>query len=436
MYKSSTAKKFMLSAPIILNDASKAILAELEHGNDHLFITGKAGTGKSTLLNTFRKTTKKKIVVLAPTGVAAINVKGQTIHSFFRIPPKLVRSEDITTMKGLGRTMKQLEIVIIDEISMVRADLFDHMDYVLRYYRKSTEPFGGVRLILFGDLYQLPPVVATDAEKFYFKEVYPNAYFFAAKVFQNNFQLFLIELTQVYRQTDHQFIQLLDRIRRNDIEEDDLDMLNKQLFDGSNEDGIVTLCTTNAIADSINQQKLASISSPQVSFQANLTGQFSSHILPADSVLNLKEGAQIMFLRNDTDLQYANGTLGIVRSLTTDKITVDTLDGKYKGIEVTKATWEMIRYQAGNDGYIKEEIIGSYKQYPIKLAWAVTIHKSQGATFDKVILDLGRGSFEFGQTYVALSRCRTLEGIQLKKKIKANDIMVDQKVIEFYDSIR
>jgi ATP-dependent DNA helicase PIF1 len=426
----------MLSPPIVLNEASKAILYELEHGSDHLFVTGKAGTGKSTLLNTFRKTTKKNIVVLAPTGVAAINVKGQTIHSFFRIPPKLVQSEEITIMKGMGKIMKQLDIVIIDEISMVRADLFDHIDYVLRYYRKSTEAFGGVRMILFGDLYQLPPVVASDAEKFYFREVYPHPYFFAAKVFQQSFQLYLIELTQVYRQTDPLFVQLLDRIRRNDIEEDDLDILNKHIFSGSTGDGIITLCTTNAIADSINQQKLSALSTPMVSFQANLTGQFSSHIPPADPLLNLKEGAQIMFLRNDTEQQYANGTLGVIKSLTTEKIVVDTLDGLHKSIEVSKVAWDMIRYQAGTDGSIKEEIVGSFKQYPIKLAWAVTIHKSQGATFDRVVLDLGRGSFEFGQTYVALSRCRTLEGIQLKKPIKPTDIMVDQRVIDFYDSIR
>lgn len=426
-----------MEAPLLLTQEFKDILSEMEDGKDHLFITGKAGTGKSTLLNLFRKTTEKNVVVVAPTGVAALHVKGQTIHSFFRIPPKLTKSEDISIKKGMSKIMNAMEILIIDEISMVRADLFDHIDYTLRLYRKSTAPFGGVKLLLFGDLYQLPPVVASQAEKYYFSKLYESPYFFSAQVFQRGFQLFMIELNRVFRQSDIHFIKILDKIRRNEIEEEEYATLNERLDPNfKNEEGFITLTTTNAIADNINRTKLDDINEPAVNFQATLTGQFNDRNPPADTLLSLKAGAQVMFLRNDPENRYVNGTIGKVKEVEKDKIVIETQEAGNQLINLKRADWEMIRYKASTDGKIEEEVIGSFKQFPVKLAWAVTIHKSQGKTFDHVILDLGRGAFEFGQTYVALSRCRSLGGIVLKKPISARDIMVDEKVIAFYDSIR
>lgn len=426
-----------MESPLVLTQEFKDILSEMEDGKDHLFITGKAGTGKSTLLNLFRKTTKKNIVVVAPTGVAALHVKGQTIHSFFRIPPKLTKSEDIQVKKGLSKIMKAMEILIIDEISMVRADLFDHIDYTLRLYRKSMEPFGGVKLLLFGDLYQLPPVVASQAEKYYFSQVYQSPYFFSAQVFQRGFQLFMIELNRVFRQSDLHFIKILDKIRRNEVEEEDYATLNARLApDFTNKKGFITLTTTNAIADNINRARLDEIDEPAINFQATLTGQFNDRTPPADTILTLKVGAQVMFLRNDTESKYVNGTIGKVNKVDKDTVVIETQEGGSQLINLKRTDWEMIRYKASADGKIEEEVIGSFKQFPLKLAWAVTIHKSQGKTFDHVILDLGRGAFEFGQSYVALSRCRSLDGIVLKKPITPRDIMVDDKVIAFYDSIR
>jgi len=432
-----TQNQIILESPLVLTQEFKDILSEMEQGNDHLFITGKAGTGKSTLLSLFRKTSGKNIVVVAPTGVAALQVKGQTIHSFFRIPPKLTKSEDISIKKGFSKIMNSLEVLIIDEISMVRADLFDHIDYTLRLYRKSMKPFGGVKLLLFGDLYQLPPVVASDAERYYFSKVYPSPYFFSAKVFQQGFQLFMIELNRVFRQSDVHFIRILDKIRRNEVEEEDFQTLNERLdANFANKKGFITLTTTNAIAENINRARLDEIDEPAVSFQATLTGQFNDRIPPADTLLTLKVGAQVMFLRNDPEYKYVNGTIGKVTKLEKDTVVIEKQEGEPEPITVTRADWEMIRYKASQDGKIEEEIIGSFKQFPVKLAWAVTIHKSQGKTFDHVILDLGRGAFEYGQSYVALSRCRSLEGIVLKKPITPRDIMVDEKVIAFYDSIR
>jgi len=427
-----------MDTPIVLTSEFKTILDEMNHNHQHLFITGKAGTGKSTLLKIFRKTTTKNVVVLAPTGVAALHVKGQTIHSFFRIPPKLIRSEDIPVKKGLSKLMRQIDILVIDEISMVRADLFDHIDYILRFYRKSTEPFGGVKLLLFGDLYQLPPVVSSETEKQYFKTFYEGPYFFNAHVFAQGFQLYLIELTKVFRQKDKFFIDILDRIRQNECEEEDFQIINQRYSSNPDaEEGTITLTTTNNIAEQMNLMKLNALPEVSKAFQASLTGIFSSSSPPADQLLILKPNAQVMFLRNDPEGKYVNGTLGIIESLSDEIVTVKTLDQQSEEIiQIKRADWEIIRYTAKNDGKIEEEVIGSFKQFPLKLAWAVTIHKSQGKTFDKVILDMGRGAFEYGQAYVALSRCKSLDGIALKKVFLPKDIMVDQRIVDFYAQLR
>lgn len=424
-----------MDAPIQMTQEFSAVLDELENGDTHLFITGKAGTGKSTLLSTFRKMTQQNVVVLAPTGVAALNVKGQTIHSFFRIPPKLTKSEDIRVKKGMSKLLKAVDIIVIDEISMVRADLFDHIDYLLRFYRKNNDLFGGVRLLLFGDLYQLPPVVASNIEQAYFSSIYESPYFFSSHVFNRGFQLFLIELNHVFRQKDISFINLLDRIRLNAFDEDDLNEINKRYLPSEKSDHAITLTSTNFTADKINLTQLEKINQPVKTYQATQIGKIQPQNMQADIVLELKKDAQVMLIRNDTEGKYVNGTLAKIMELNDQSILVKKLEDKEE-IKVTRCEWEVIKYDTDASGQIKEEVIGSLKQYPVKLAWAVTIHKSQGKTFDKVIIDLGRGAFEHGQTYVALSRCKTLEGIVLSHKLRPNDIIIDEKILEFYNTIR
>lgn len=424
-----------MEGPLQITPEFSAILDELENGDDHLFITGKAGTGKSTLLSTFRNMSQKNIVVLAPTGVAALNVKGQTIHSFFRIPPKLIRSEDLKTKRGMAKLLKSVDIIIIDEISMVRADLFDHMDYLLRFYRKSEIPFGGVRLLMFGDLYQLPPVVADKFEQQYFFSIYESPHFFSAKVFEKGFQMYLIELKHVFRQKDEAFINLLDRIRLKTFDENDLKALNDRHSDVVQWDDAITLTSTNYTADQINTSKLRGISAPSKVYTAEQKGKIQPQNMQAEVNLELKVGAQVMLIRNDTDGRYVNGSLAKVTELNEKDIKVRLIQ-ESEDIKIKKSEWEVIKYKAEQDGSIKEEVVGSLKQFPIRLAWAVTIHKSQGKTFDKVIIDLGRGAFEHGQAYVALSRCKTLKGIALKRTIKPSDIIIDEKIMDFYNAIK
>lgn len=436
MLRLSYLSYFLLIAkPLQLTPAFRSIPDELENSSDSFFITGRAGTGKSTLLELFIKTTKRNVVVLAPTGIAALNVKGQTIHSFFNLPPKLVQPSELHFMKYKTKLMKAIEIIIIDEISMVRADILDHIDYLMRRYKNSPLPFGGARLVAFGDLFQLPPVVSTPVERQYFSEVYETPYFFSALVFKQA-GLKMIELRDIFRQTDQSFINLLEVIRYNQLEYEDLEFLNTRCVPLTEEDDtFITLSSTNAIADTMNQKKLAEIAYPAITFKAELSGQFAPHYNPVDPLITLKQGAQVMFVRNDPDQRYVNGTIGIISKLTESvvEVEVETPTGKTI-VQADKATWDMIQYKPDpkNPDKISSESIGSYTQIPLKLAWAVTIHKSQGKTFDKVMIDLGRGAFEFGQTYVALSRCKTLEGIILKRPVSHRDIMVDERVVEFY----
>jgi ATP-dependent DNA helicase PIF1 len=428
--------RFHLKAPIKLTHPFKQTLLEMENGFSSLFITGNAGTGKSTLLEYFRRTTQKKVVVLAPTGVAALHVRGQTVHSFFGIPPRLVRSEELQIQHYRSKLFRSLDIIVVDEASMLRADLLDHMNYMLKKYRKRNEPFGGVKLILVGDLYQLPPVVAQE-EKPYFNNIYETPYFFSAKCFNEVHSFHIIELKEIFRQSDPVFIDLLRKIRFNEMDQESLNELNARVNmtyePGSDE---ITLTATNASADTINTSQLNKLKGQTQIFPGKLEGAFNKSIFPADQLLHVKEGAQVMLLRNDPEWLYANGTLGIVTSCEEDylEINIKNNEGEEILVEVERETWEMIRYiySPENNGELKYETIGSYTQFPIKLAWAITIHKSQGKTFDKVMIDLGRGAFEFGQTYVALSRSRTLEGITLKQKLKASDIQSDDRILDFF----
>lgn len=428
--------------PLQLNDDFTYALDALEKTGQNLFITGKAGTGKSTLLQLFRNTTKKKVAILAPTGVAALNVQGQTIHSFFGFPPRIITPSEAArrvTRKDLLRLYKNLEVLIIDEISMVRADMLDGMDKFLRINRENYLPFGGVQVVFFGDLFQLPPVVTRDpVEASYFTDFYESPYFFSAKIFQEpDFQLDMLELRKVYRQESRHFLRLLEAVRVNEIDYDDLEDLNERHQPDFNEmDGYITLCARNATADRINQRELAQLKSPEFEFLATVKGQFDPGLYPTEAALRLKEGAQVMFVRNDQEeRRFVNGTIGKIIQLNQHTILVETEEygGKKRNIEVPKIEWEIIRYRASATGTIETEVAGSFTQYPLKLAWAITIHKSQGKTFDKLLIDLGGGAFEHGQLYVALSRCRTLEGIVLRHPIRSQDIITDERVVAFYE---
>lgn len=425
-----------LSIPLTLSEEFNYTLNLLERTKTSAFITGRAGTGKSTLLGLFRNTTKKKTVVLAPTGIAALNVKGQTIHSFFGFPPKMIDKSDIRKRKN-ARSYQKVEVIIIDEISMVRADMLDNIDYFLRVNRDVDEPFGGVQMIFFGDLFQLPPVVASQVERQYFRERYESAYFFSSDVITNGYEYEIIELNQVFRQSEMFFIKLLDRIRTRSFDQDDLDVLNERVAIETDEDSYhITLCSRNNIANQINQDRMRKLEGDERSYMAKVEGQFNPRLFPTDPVLNIKVGSQVMFIKNDPQKRFVNGTIGKVLSVQTDQVFVVVRENdEVKTIEIEAMEWEIMKYDLSGTE-IKTKVAGSYTQIPLKLAWAITIHKSQGKTFENVIIDLGGGAFEYGQAYVALSRCKTLGGIILKNPLRPQDVIVDDHIIEFYDTKR
>ncbi len=430
-----------MKEPLLLDQTFRDILDQLENQSEHFFVTGKAGTGKSTLLQLFRKTTSKKVVVLSPTGISALNVNGQTIHSFFQFPPKLMHPGEIFINKRLSRLMTSLDAIIIDEVSMVRADVMDAIDFSLRLHRKSVDAFGGVQMIFFGDLFQLPPVVSSQEEREYFRTVYESQYFFNAHVFKGKAPLQMIELTQVFRQSERHFIRLLDSIRTMTFEYEELEELNERYVpDAEIEEPYLTLCSTNASANQINKEKLALLNTPSFFYHGEVKGNFNPNVFPTDYKLELRLEGQVMMIRNDTEKRFVNGSLGKIIALDEEKITVRlTSDsGTTEEFVLPKMTWEVTKYtiDTSSANPIKSEVIGSFTQYPVKLAWAVTIHKSQGKTYDRVAIDLGRGAFEHGQTYVALSRCRTLNGVFLLKPLTPRDIMVDERVVEFYGTMR
>ena len=422
--------------PLELSGEFVQILDCIEKEGQNLFVTGRAGTGKSTLLQLLRNSTRKNSVVLAYTGVAALHVQGQTIHSFFGFPPRFFPKSEIRKRKD-RKIFQKLELLIIDEISMVRADVLDHIDYFLRLNRNSPLPFGGVQVVFFGDLFQLPPVIASDEEAFLFNAVYPTPYFFAAQVFQHGFALETIELTKVYRQDNKHFLRLLDNLRLNRADADDLEALNTRFIPKFEPSGLfITITARNATADAINQKELARLPGKEIPLTAKVSGTFNPALYPTEALLRLKPDAQVMLLKNDPERHYANGTIGRVLDFTDETLTIAIEEGgQSRQVKVGRASWEMLRYSmdANDPEKITAETIGVFEQFPVKLAWAVTIHKAQGKTFDHVIIDLGRGAFEHGQTYVALSRCRTLEGIVLRQPIRQMDILTDERVVDFYE---
>ncbi|MGH1437291.1 MAG: ATP-dependent DNA helicase [Lewinella sp.] len=422
---------------LILNRDFVYALERMEKSNDLLFVTGRAGTGKSTLLQLFRQTTNKKIVVLAPTGVAALNVKGQTIHSFFGFPPRLIDPRRDIKKRRYRQLYQKLDTIVIDEISMVRADMLDNIDYFLRLHRDDPRPFGGVQMVFFGDLFQLPPVVASEVEKQLFRTTYESPYFFSAKVIQPPVSMEMIELNTVYRQENRHFLRLLEGIRLNRLDYDDLEDLNaRHLPEEPNPEFAITLSARNARVDAINKEGLEAIPFPAKTFLAKVNGNFPDRLFPTDALLHLKLNAQVMFLRNDPDKKYVNGTIGKVIKMEEDTITILVEeDNKSEEVKVERHEWEILRYKLDEQkpNEIGTESLGSFKQFPLRLAWSVTIHKAQGKTFDKVIIDLGRGAFEHGQTYVALSRCRTLDGVILRQALRPQDVITDERIVTFYE---
>ncbi len=419
---------------IDINHQFKAALDLLEEGKEHVFITGRAGTGKSTLLSWFQEQTKRLLVVLAPTGVAALNVGGETIHSFFRFPPSITVAE---AEKRAAKTKdaalyKSIKTIIIDEISMVRADLLDCVDVFLRRVLKKKKPFGGIQMVFIGDLYQLPPVLTTG-DREHFSAVYETPYFFSARVMASkDFKPHFIELEKVYRQKDSGFIELLNAIRNNAVTDGQLAELNRRVIaDGIEVDqDCICLTTTNDAADRINLRKLSLLRGKLFSYPAQVDGDFERKLAPADPELKLKAGAQVMFLNNNPEGLWVNGTLGVVKDITKEAVRVQTQDGHR--VSVTPYKWTLYRYVFDQKTrQLSQESMGSFIQYPLNLAWAVTIHKSQGKTFDRVIIDLGRGTFAHGQAYVALSRCRTLGGLALTTPLAKKHIIMDYRVVHF-----
>ncbi|MBD0260121.1 MAG: AAA family ATPase [Cytophagales bacterium] len=441
----------------VLTGEFKEILRILNSTPHSIFISGKAGTGKSYLLQYFTERTAKQFVVLAPTGIAALNVKGQTIHSFFRFPGGIIHADALQPDPARRDLFQNLEMVIIDEVSMVRADLMDGIDQALRTNRNRKEiPFGGVQMVFIGDLYQLPPVVAGNELSQFIQTHYGGEYFFNAPVFRAGFQYIRKELTHVFRQQDDAFRLTLGRIRENKAGTRDFALLNSRYVGhaGGPVADAVYLTTTNSNVRKINQTNLAQLSTPECVYRAAFTGkieaeydrlyarllaqeitqaQFEEQLdgkLPADVHLKLKLGAQVMFIKNDPLKRWVNGTVGKLVKLDEDAIRV-RVDGKTYPVE--REQWSEITYEYDpKTKSIKEQTKGTFRQFPLKLAWAMTIHKSQGKTFDRAVIDMGSGAFAHGQTYVALSRCRTLEGIRLNRQIGPADIIVDQRVAEYY----
>jgi hypothetical protein len=422
--------------------------------NQSVFLTGKAGTGKTTFLKQLIDSTHKQAVIVAPTGIAALNAGGVTIHSFFQLPfggfipdfinemyiSNQVKLESKTTLmrhfrhnKKRQQLMRALELLIIDEVSMLRADVLDAIDWVLRNVRKINEPFGGIQVLFIGDLHQLPPVIKQE-EWTQLSKYYTGIHFFNALVLQEQAPIY-VELTKIYRQQDQQFIDVLNQLRNNQMDAGGLAVINAKVnpsFEASKQKGYITLTTHNHKADVMNQKALAHLDEKGIAFNAEITGDFPPHIYPVEPLLELKKGAQVMFIKNDLSFEklYYNGKMAVVTEINQYDVIVECIEDK-KRIEVQKYEWENIRYTSNTaTGEIEEETIGTFVHYPLKLAWAITVHKSQGLTFDKAVLDVSE-VFASGQAYVALSRLRSLNGLVMLTPMKINGINTDASIVRY-----
>ena len=418
----------------------------IQHTRRSLFLTGKAGTGKSTFMRHIAATIKKKNIILAPTGIAAINAGGSTLHSFFKLPfHPLLPTDKRFSARNIRKTLKyngektkllrEVELIIIDEISMVRADIIDFIDKVLRIYNcNMREPFGGKQLLLVGDIYQLEPVIKED-ERQMLRPFYPSCFFFDAHVFRE-MQLISVELKKVYRQRDKQFISLLDHIRTSHVSDSDLRLLNERVNASiATEEGrlSITLSGRRDTVDYINEKQLNTLPDQPTIFYGHIEGEFPESSLPTPIELEVKTGAQVLFIKNDKERRWVNGTLGTIIGFGDEAdgiIYVRTEDGR--DFDVEREIWSNVRYTFNEkEQKIEEEEIGSYRQFPLRLAWAITVHKSQGLTFNNVKIDFTGGVFAGGQTYVALSRCTSLQGISLQEPIRRENIFVRADVTNF-----
>jgi hypothetical protein len=435
-----------------MTDTAQIVERYINHTNCHVFLTGKAGTGKTTLLKKIIETTHKNAIVTAPTGIAALNAGGVTLHSQFSLPlgaflpeergyfysenvkfetpTTLLRQLKISDVKR--KIIRQAELIIIDEVSMLRADMLDAIDLILRVVRKNRRPFGGAQMLFIGDLFQLPPVVK-DEEWEVLKNIYKSPFFFDAKVFQDALPVH-IELETIYRQSEEKFTNLLNNIRFNNVTDDDVDLLNRyyqpDAMPGS-EDGYIILTTHNHIADRVNLRELSKLETSERTYVADVRGEFPEQFYPNERSLTLKTGAQVMFLKNDISgkKQYYNGKIGKVHRLHENSITIKCEDGSY--VDAERYEWKNVRFEVNPDtNEIEEKVLGSFTQFPVKLAWAITIHKSQGLTFEKAIIDV-KNVFAAGQTYVALSRLKSLSGLVLSAPFSKEGIENNQSVMDF-----
>jgi hypothetical protein len=413
-----------------LSPEQAAVFAAIETTRDHIFVTGRAGTGKSTLLEYLSWNTSKQLVICAPTGVAALNVGGQTIHSLFRLPIGVIADHEIEQSTELRKLLNTIDTLVVDEVSMVNADLLDAMDRALRQARqKPHEAFGGVQLVLFGDPYQLAPVPGDPEERAYFADRYASMWFFDARVWDEA-DLTIYELGTIHRQHELEFKQLLTAVRHGEVTPEMGRRINEVGGRPAPDDGAITLATTNATVTRINATELARLPGRAQTAVAEINGEFGGRAFPADERLELKVGAQVMFLRNDTggDGRWVNGTIGEVVKIA-DTVTVD-VDGDSH--EVLPSTWERYRYSySPATKELRKDVVAEFIQFPLRLAWAVTIHKSQGKSYDRAVIDLGPRSFAPGQTYVALSRITELDGLYLTRPLRPSDVIVDEAVRRF-----
>ncbi len=423
----------------------------VHYTNRNIFLTGKAGTGKTTFLHKLKEVSPKRMVVIAPTGVAAINAGGVTIHSFFQmpfgpiLPGRLDESEKGTQKTNSARKfntkkinlIRSLDLLVIDEISMVRADLLDGIDTILRRFKNKTLPFGGVQMLMIGDLQQLAPVIKED-EWDLLRNHYDTGFFFSSRAFMQS-QAVTIELKYIYRQQDNEFIKILNEIRNDRLSAESVKKLNERFIQGfspAKDEGYIILTTHNATASRINDEQLQKVKAPVHIFEAEISGQFPDFSYPADQFLSVKKGAQVMFIKNDSspEKRYFNGKIGVVTGIDEELIYVQCKD-EDNPIAVNKERWENIKYSINNTSKeIEEEVAGAFLQYPLRLAWAITIHKSQGLTFEKAVID-ANAAFAHGQTYVALSRCKTLEGLVLSSPLTSKAIICDPVVDGFNRSV-
>jgi ATP-dependent exoDNAse (exonuclease V) alpha subunit len=409
----------------VLSDQFQEIISLFEKSSKNIFITGKAGTGKSSLIRYLKNNTKKNLVLLAPTAIAALNINAKTIHSFFNFPFHIITKSDIKKHYN-KRLINKIDTMLIDEASMLRPDIMDAIDLTLQVTRENKQPFGGIQMVLVGDLYQLPPVITNDEIEI-MSSLYPDGYFFFNSNVFKNISISKFELTKVYRQDDQKLINLLDKVRNASLDEDDLLSFNKRTVDRdwTVPEEVLTLSTNNSKVNSINASNLKNIDSKEYIYNADIEGKYTG--APVDAELKIKVGAQVMLVKNGEN--WVNGTLAIIDSLSKNEIHIKIKDEVYK---LEKEKWEKFEYKISNNKIIPS-VSATFIQYPLKLAWAATIHKCQGQTFDKVMIDMDYGAFAHGQTYVALSRVVSLDGLFLRKPLQTEDFIFNPIIKEFLE---